>query len=122
MAFCTRCGTQVPGQYSQCPNCGAPVVQTQQTMAPPQQPFYNNMPAAMPQPYIMEAPITSTGAWFGWYLLCCVLPIIGTIIMLCATPDPSAKNYAKVMLIIQCVIIALYTALIIFGFSVLRRL
>lgn len=108
MITCPHCGTQNPDHYTQCPNCGNPLVQAQ----PQPQPAAYIPPAAQQQPM---GEITSTGLWFGWYLLMCVLPIIGTIIMLCASKDPSAKNYAKLMLILQCIGIAFYVLLIILG-------
>ena len=47
--------------------------------------------------------VTSAGGWFCWFLLLSFVPIIGTIIMLCSTKDPTAKNYAKLTLIMQII-------------------
>lgn len=58
--------------------------------------------------YTAADPVTSVGQWFLWTLLIGFLPIIGTIIMFCTVKDPSAKNAAKVMLIMQCVAIVFY--------------
>lgn len=100
MAICSHCGTQSPDSYTQCPNCGAGLMQQQ---AAPSAYGYNPPPAA-------EVPPTSVGGWFGWHVLCWILPLIGTIIMLCSVKDPSAKNYAKVMLIMQIISIVIVIA------------
>ena len=107
MITCPHCGTQNPDHYTQCPNCGNPLVQAQ-----PQPAAY--IPPAAQQP---ANEITSTGLWFGWYLLIGFLPIIGSVIMLCATKDPSAKNYAKLMIILQAIGIAVYALMFILGIA-----
>ena len=58
--------------------------------------------------YTAEEPVTSVGQWFLWSLLIGFLPLIGTIIMFCTVKDPSAKNAAKVFLIMQIVAIVFY--------------
>lgn len=110
MITCPHCGTQNPDHYTQCPNCGSPLVQAQ----PQPQPAAYIPPAA---PAVQNnGEITSAGLWFGWYLLLSCFPIIGTVIMLCVTKDPSAKNYAKLMLILQCIFIVIYIACFALGF------
>lgn len=105
MARCNQCGSELPDYYTSCPNCGGGVVK----QAPPVQPYPQ---AGGYIPMQQQREITSMGAWFGWTLLCSILPIIGPIIMLNSAKDPTAKNYAKLMLILQAVMIVL---LIIFG-------
>lgn len=110
MAFCPHCGTQSPDNYTQCPNCGASLPQMQ---TPPPQPVYQGPPqnpyaGGYAQPVSPMDEITSTGSWFGWYLLVSILPVIGPIIMLSATKDPSAKNFAKLWLILQAVVVVIY--------------
>ncbi len=100
MLTCPHCGSQNPDYYTQCPNCGSSLSGAQQ--APVQNTGY-----AAPA-YMAEEPVTTAGGWFGWTMLMGFLPIIGTIIMLCTVKDPSAKNYAKLMIILQCVAMVLY--------------
>lgn len=107
MITCPHCGTQNPDNYTQCPNCGSPLVQAQPQFQQPQPAAYIP-PVQQPQDEI-----TGVGGWFGWYLLICFLPLIGTIIMLCTVKDPSAKNFAKLMLILQ--IVAIVIEIIIFA-------
>lgn len=111
MVTCPYCGTQSPDTYPKCPNCGAQFVpqQTYQQPQPMQQPMGGYVP-----PAYQQEPVTSVGAWFGWSLLIGLLPLIGAIIMLCAVKDPSAKNYAKLIVILQGIIIAVYILLIVF--------
>lgn len=93
MAKCTSCGAELPDYYTSCPNCGG--TQVVRGVAAPQ-----------PQAYVPmqeERVSYSTGQWIGWLLLCSFFPLIGVIIMLCVTKDPSAKNYAKLMLILQII-------------------
>lgn len=42
MAFCNKCGNQLPDGANNCPNCGAPAENTQQNTQNPQD-FVNNM-------------------------------------------------------------------------------
>ena len=99
MLTCPHCGSQNPDYYTQCPNCGTSLSAAQQ--APVQSTGYSSS-------YMPEEPVTTAGGWFGWTMLIGFLPIIGTIIMLCTVKDPSAKNYAKLMLILQIIGIVLY--------------
>lgn len=94
MGRCTQCGAEMPDYYAKCANCGGQIAQT--GPAAPQMGGYVS-PAAQPRV------ITSTGGWFGWLLLCSVLPIIGPIIMLSSSQDETAKNYAKLMIILQAI-------------------
>lgn len=116
MAICQYCGTQSPDSYTQCPKCGAGLMQQQGTPSP----MYGGGYAVPPAP--VQEPPTTVGGWFGWYLLCYVLPLIGTIIMLCTVKDPSAKNYAKVMLIMQIISLILVIACIGFIVALLRNI
>ena len=100
MLTCPHCGSQNPDYYTQCPNCGSALSAAQQQAAAP---VSYSAPSYQP-----IEPVTTTGGWVGWYMLMSLLPIIGTIIMLCSTKDPSAKNYAKLMLILQIIAIVLY--------------
>ena len=108
MATCPNCGTQNPDNYTQCPNCGAQLAQ----QPIPQQPM-----GYVPPAYQQQEPVTSVGGWFGWTLLVGVLPLIGAIIMLCTVKDPSAKNYAKLIVIMQVIVIAIYVLLFVFGIA-----
>ena len=104
MLTCPHCGSQNPEYYTQCPNCGTALSAAQS------QPMNTGYaaPAYMPQ-----EPVTTTGGWFGWYFLLSFLPLIGTIIMLCSVKDPSAKNYAKLMLILQIIALVAYIIMIV---------
>lgn len=90
----------MPDYYTKCPNCGGEVVRG---AAP-----------AMTQSYAPMLPsrtITSPVGWFGWNVLCGFLPIIGPIIMMCKTQDETAKNYAKLTLILQIIGLVLFALL-----------
>lgn len=98
MARCASCGAELPDYYTSCPNCGGTQV------------VRNAAPQPQPSAYIpMEEQrvVYSTGQWIGWILLCSFLPLIGIIIMMCVAKDPSAKNYAKLMLILTIIAIVL---------------
>lgn len=111
MKTCPQCGTQNPDHYTHCPNCGA------------QYPAAQPMPQPMPQtnsyipPAYQPDPVTSVGAWFGWSLLIGFLPLIGGIIMLCSVKDPSAKNYAKLIVVLQVIVLAIYILLFMLGIA-----
>lgn len=109
MIICPHCGTQSPDHYPQCPNCGAQLIQPQAAPQPMQQPMGYVPPAYQQQP------VTSVGGWFGWSLLIGFLPLIGAIIMLCTVKDPSAKNYAKLIVILQAVVVAIYVLIFALG-------
>ena len=100
MANCYICGAAMPDYAASCPICGTPVQQ-----AAPNPGYGNPYQQPYQQPYAAQPPrdITSSWAWFGWILLCMVLPVIGPIIMLASSNDPSAKNYGKCMLILQTI-------------------
>ena len=101
MARCNQCGSELPDYYTSCPNCGG--TQVVRTAAAPQaQPTYS-------QPPVTTGTETTFGGWVGWLLLCNFVPIIGQIIMLCVSKDPSAKNYAKLSLILFVIAIILCT-------------
>lgn len=106
MSICPQCGTQNPDNYSNCPNCGAQLMQQ-----PAPQPAAPTTGGYIPPAY-QQAPPTSVGGWFGWSLLYGFLPLIGAIIMLCTVKDPSAKNYAKLIVIMQAIVIVIYIGLI----------
>ena len=108
MITCPHCGTQSPDYYTQCPNCGG-AISGASAQQPIQQPF--QQPAATGgyvPPAFQPEPVTSMGAWFGWSLIIGLLPVIGSIILLCCTKDPSAKNYAKMVLVLQYIAVVLY--------------
>ena len=124
MAYCTTCGTQTADYATNCPNCGAPMVQQQAQNPYGGNPYGQQQPYGQPyaQPYGTPYPQqpapnpTSAGMWFLWYLLCGVLPIIGSIILMNASSaDQSTKNFGKCMLIMQIVAMAA-SALIFFLF------
>ena len=96
MKLCPNCGSQNADQYTQCPNCGAVLP----AAAP--QPTYSGAAGYVPPAYQPQR-VTSMGAWFGWSLLCAILPIIGPIIMIFAANEPSAKNFGKAMTVFQIV-------------------
>ena len=97
MAKCRSCGADLPDYYTSCPNCGS--TDLAKGVAAPASSGY--------VPLSQQRVVTTMGGWFGWYLLLTFLPIIGTIIMLCTAKDPTAKNYAKLMLIMQIISIVL---------------
>ena len=111
MKTCPQCGTQNPDHYTHCPNCGAqyPIQQ------PMQQPMQQN--AYIPPAYQQQEPVTSVGAWFGWSLLIGMFPLIGAIIMLCCIKDPSAKNYAKLIVVMQVIVLVIYVLLFLLGIA-----
>ncbi|MCQ2417073.1 MAG: zinc-ribbon domain-containing protein [Oscillospiraceae bacterium] len=111
MITCMKCGAQHPDNYTQCPNCGNLL---QQPI--PAQPTYNGY---IPPAY-QEAPTTSVGAWFGWYLLCAFLPIIGAIILLNVSKDPSVKNFAKLNIILSIIGLVVGILMFMLIFSMIR--
>lgn len=100
MARCNQCGNEMPDYYTKCPNCGGDVVR-------------GAAPAAAPSyaPMFPARTITSPVGWFGWNVLCGLLPIIGPIIMMLKTQDETAKNYAKLTLILQIIGLVLFALL-----------
>lgn len=90
MANCYKCGTEYTGNF--CPNCGA----SPAAAAMAQQPVFNNIS-------VVQTTTTSVGGWIGWMILCAALPLLGVIIMLLASNDPSAKNFAKAQLILYAI-------------------
>lgn len=98
MGRCTQCGVEMPDYYAKCANCGGQIAQT--GAAAPQMGGYIP-PAAQPRT------ITSAGGWFGWMMLCSFFPVIGPIIMLKSSKDETAKNYAKLMIILQAISIVI---------------
>jgi hypothetical protein len=107
MARCNQCGAELPDYYTSCPNCGGQV----SAAAPQPQPQPYAQPTGGYVPMSEQRVITSVGGWFGWYLLCCVLPIIGPIIIMNCSKDPTAKNFGKLMLILEIIGIVLVIAL-----------
>ncbi|MEE3404511.1 MAG: hypothetical protein VZR73_10545 [Acutalibacteraceae bacterium] len=104
MARCNSCGAELPDYYTSCPNCGGTDLSKSPVSAAPASHSY--------VPISQQREVTSAGGWFCWYLLLSFLPIIGTIIMLCTVKDPTAKNYAKLTLIMQIIGIVLTIILI----------
>ena len=105
MARCNQCGNEMPDYYTKCPNCGGDIVRSAAPAA-----------AQSYMPISSQRVITSPGGWFLWNLLCGLLPIIGPIIMMCKTRDETAKNYAKLTLILQIiglVLLALLAAILV---------
>lgn len=101
MARCNQCGAELPDYYTSCPNCGGQVLQPSPAVNAPVQPAGGYIPMSQ------QRAITTPVGWLGWSLLCGILPIIGAIIMLNATKDPTAKNFAKLMIIMQAIGIVL---------------
>lgn len=99
MARCNGCGAELPDYYTSCPNCGAQLNAAVPNMQPPQAP---PMGGYVP-PAGQQREVTSVLGWLGWSLLCSALPIIGAIIMLNVTKDQTAKNFAKLMIIMNCI-------------------
>lgn len=118
MSKCPNCGAEFEGDY--CTYCGVPAKNSIPSPNP-QQNNYSNPQGYQQNPYSQQNPytqqinnynmenrkITSTGAWFGWQLLESFLPLIGIIIMLCASDDESVKNYAKARLIWSAIALGL---------------
>lgn len=104
MARCNSCGAELPDYYTSCPNCGGTSLTKSPVSASPASTGY--------VPMSQQREVTSAGGWFCWFLLLSFLPIIGTIIMLCTVKDPTAKNYAKLTLIMQIIGIVLTIILI----------
>ena len=115
MITCTQCGAQHPDHYTQCPNCGAP-------LSAPQPSVINNGYGGYIPPAYQEAPITTVGQWFGWWLLCALLPVIGAIITMYSTKDPSVKNFAKINIILSCIGIVVFFLCIWILAAALRQL
>lgn len=95
MAICTNCGAPVEGQF--CTNCG-----TAAPKAAGSAPVYNNITVSG------SDNATSVGGWIGWMFLLSFFPLIGQIIMLACSKDPSAKNFAKAQLILTGIILGLF--------------
>ncbi|MCQ2417074.1 MAG: hypothetical protein MJ071_04595 [Oscillospiraceae bacterium] len=101
MARCAQCGSEQPDFYKNCPQCGGAII------AGPAGPA---APTAVYTPAGSTRQITTVGGWFGWTMLLGFLPIIGAVIMMLTSKDETAKNYAKLMLILQIVGIVLSIA------------
>ena len=102
MARCTSCGAELPDYYTSCPNCGG--TQVVRTAAAPQAQSY--------APPIQQSRVVySMGQWLGWLAVCGFFPLVGVIVMLCVAKDPSARNYAKLMLILYIIAIVIYAVL-----------
>ncbi len=97
MARCNSCGADLPDYYTSCPNCGGTSL-TKGVSAPASSGYV---------PISEQRVVTSMGGWFGWTILCGILPIIGQIIMKINPKDPTAKNYATLMIILQIIGIVL---------------
>lgn len=98
MARCNHCGAELPDYYTACPNCGTRLNAGAPIPPPQAQPMGGYVP-----PMMQQRQITSVAGWLGWTLLCGFLPVIGAIIMMSVTKDETAKNYAKLMLILNCI-------------------
>lgn len=112
MARCNQCGAELPDYYASCPNCGGQVIQNTQPQPAPQ-------PMGGYIPMSQQRTVTSMGGWFCWSLLIGFLPIIGSIIMMLTAKDPTAKNYGKLMLILQIIGIVLVIA---FGAAIIAMI
>ncbi|MBR4199727.1 MAG: zinc ribbon domain-containing protein [Oscillospiraceae bacterium] len=121
MKTCPQCGTQNPDHYTHCPNCGAQYPAQQPMTQPMQPPLQQPMPQTngyIPPAYQQpQDQVTSVGAWFGWSLLIGMLPLIGSIIMLCCVKDPSAKNYAKLIVVLQVIVTIFYVLMFLLGIA-----
>lgn len=62
---------------------------------------------------------TSVIGWFGWLLLCWLLPLIGPIIMAAGSSNKTIKNYGILHIIIQLIALILLVAPILTGVSIL---
>lgn len=56
-------------------------------------------------PYRYDPPATSIIGWLGWLLLCWILPLIGPIIIICSDTNETIKNYGKLHIILQAIIL-----------------
>ena len=99
MARCNSCGAELPDYYTSCPNCGGTSISKAPSSASSASSGY--------VPMSEQRVVTSALGWFGWFMLISFVPLIGTIIMLCSTKDPTAKNYAKLALIMQIIALVL---------------
>lgn len=127
---CTNCGAEVRGDF--CTECGTPApkinlekvnpektdnIQPEivNTNPPPQNQYQNNYQNINQPVYNTQNNVTSVGGWIGWTLLISFLNIIGVIIMLVATKDPSAKNFAKAYLIFFAICAGLAIVILLFA-------
>ncbi len=130
-SVCTSCGAPLDPDGKFCPGCGASVMAAAAPMqstppAPPppppppqyQQPVYQQPVYQQPQPTYRApapgaaaAPVLSVGSYIGMMLLAC-LPVVGFILLLVwafgSTENPNKKNYARAVLIISVIALALY--------------
>lgn len=106
MAICTNCGAPVEGQF--CTNCGAAAPKAAGPAPIPQQNFQNPAPVYNNITVSGSDNATSVGGWIGWMFLLSFFPLIGQIIMLACSKDPSAKNFAKAQLILTGIILGLF--------------
>ncbi len=125
MAFCTKCGANIPAGIKFCTSCGTPAgvpLQPVTAVAPAPiptayQPVSPPMPAASPQqqPPVMNgnvpqvsggsSTVMGTGAYIGTMLLF-GLPIIGglaCIIMAFAAGNLNRRNFARAMLVFMII-------------------
>lgn len=106
MAICTNCGAPVEGKF--CTNCGAAAPNAAGPASIPQQNFQNPAPVYNNITVSGNDNATGVGGWIGWMFLISFLPIIGHIIMLACSKDPSAKNFAKAQLVLYGIVLGLF--------------
>lgn len=111
--FCTCCGRIIPDLAMQCPQCGGMQAPMNIPQSPPVGTLtpFPNIQRVDPIPPVYqqtaEDGILTTGQWFGWLLVLTFLGIFGSVIMYNHVRDKSARNLARVLLILHCVIIIL---------------
>ena len=143
--FCEKCGADMPDDSKFCENCGAvvevgqPAPAPRQAFAPPQQsytppqPAYNQLRPAytLPQQHYNQAagygsgqahrePL-GVGSYIGMFILSAI-PVVGFICLLVwafgGSVNLNKKNYARAILIMSLIAVALWVIIAIFGFTV----
>ena len=124
--FCTRCGTEIPENGSFCPDCGArqeavsaetarpaEAIQTQTYAKQSYQQYQQSQNYYAKQNSVSAdgntAPVVSTAAFIG-YMLLFALPLAGFIIcivMAFSASNENIKHYARAILIIELIAVAL---------------
>ena len=125
--FCEKCGAAMPQGSRFCENCGAAAGGGQQVSAP--QPMYNQ--PQQPQNYNQAAGYGSGQAnheplgvgSYIWMFFLSAIPIVGFIMMLVwafgGSVNLNKKNYARAILIMCVIGVALSVIVVISGGSVL---
>ncbi|HBI85427.1 MAG TPA: hypothetical protein DDX71_03940 [Ruminococcus sp.] len=108
--FCTCCGRIIPDLAMQCPQCGGMQPDTVIPQAPPVGTLtpFPEIQRVDPLPPVYGQQVNEVMTpfqWFGWVLVLVLLGIFGSFIMYNHVRDQSAKNLAKLLIVLHCIAI-----------------